>query len=76
MIKELILANQALQNLKKIHNLQKDGEISQILKDLKASKLQVEEFSSNLFEDFMEVEKLVFAPIVASFKKCFFESFN
>ena len=29
-----------------------------------------------IFEDFMEVEKLVFAPIVASFKKCFFESFN
>lgn len=29
-----------------------------------------------IFEDFIEVEKLVFAPIVASFKKCFFESLN
>ena len=29
-----------------------------------------------IFEDFIEVEKLVFAPIVASFRKCFFESLN
>ncbi|MBO5022044.1 MAG: translation initiation factor IF-2 [Clostridia bacterium] len=42
------MANQSLQNLKRIHDLQKDGEISKILQQLKASKLKVDEFSSTL----------------------------
>lgn len=42
------MANQALTNLKKIHDLQKDGEISQILKEIRNSKIQVEAFSKQL----------------------------
>ena len=42
------MANQTLQNLKKIHDLQKDGEISQILKEIRNSKIQVEAFSKQL----------------------------
>lgn len=42
------MANQALANLKKIHDLQKDGEISQILKEIRNSKIQVEAFSKQL----------------------------
>ena len=43
-----MLANQTLANLKKIHDLQKDGEISQILKEIRNSKIQVEAFSKQL----------------------------
>ena len=42
------MTNQALTNLKKIHDLQKDGEISQILKEIRNSKIQVEAFSKQL----------------------------
>lgn len=42
------MANQALTNLKKIHDLQKDGEISQILKEIRNSKIQVEALSKQL----------------------------
>ncbi len=50
------MANQSLQNLKRIHDLQKDGEISKILQELKASKLKVDEFSSNLNRRNKEIE--------------------
>ena len=43
-----MLANQTLANLKKIHDLQKDGEISKILKEIRNSKIQVEAFSKQL----------------------------
>ncbi len=42
------MANQGLQNLKKIHDLQREGVISQILKEIKNSKLQVEAFNNQL----------------------------
>ena len=42
------MANQALQNLRKIHELQKEGEISKILKDIRSSKSIVENFSNQL----------------------------
>ena len=44
------MANQALQNLKKIHDLQKVGEISQLLKEIKNSKVQVESLSNKIIE--------------------------
>ncbi len=44
------MANQGLQNLKKIHDLQKEGEISKILKDIKDSKSQMEAFFKQLKE--------------------------
>ena len=40
------MANQTLQNLKKIHDLQKLGEISQLLKEIKISKSKVDVFSN------------------------------
>ena len=40
------MANQALQNLKKIHDLQKEGEISKMLLSIRSSKAKVEEFTS------------------------------
>lgn len=51
-----MLANQALQNLKKIHDLQKDGEISKILQELRASKSKVDELSANLAKRNREIE--------------------
>lgn len=42
------MANQALQNLRKIHELQKEGEISKILKDIRSSKSIVENFGNQL----------------------------
>ena len=50
------MANQALQNLKRIHDLQKDGEISNILKLIKNSKSQVEEFGSNISKRLKEID--------------------
>lgn len=44
------MANQTLQNLKKIHDLQKIGEISQLLKEIKNSKVQVESLSNKIVE--------------------------
>lgn len=42
------MANQSLQNLRKIHDLQKDGEISKILKDIRTSKNKIDSFSEQL----------------------------
>ena len=42
------MANQALTKLKKINDIKKDGEISQILKEIRNSKIQVEAFSKQL----------------------------
>ena len=42
------MANQALQNLKKIHELQNGGKIIDILKDIRAAKGMVDEFSMQL----------------------------
>ncbi len=50
------MANQALQNLKRIHDLQKDGEISKILQELKSSKIKVDEFSARLNKRNKEIE--------------------
>ncbi len=50
------MANQGLQNLKKIHELQKEGEISQILKDIKNSKSIVEAFGKDLVNRKKELE--------------------
>ena len=44
------MANQALQNLRKIHDLQKDGEISKILRDIRSSKSKVDLLSNNLIK--------------------------
>lgn len=50
------MANQSLQNLKKIHDLQKDGEITNILKSIRAAKGQVEEFGANLYRRIKELK--------------------
>ncbi len=50
------MANPAFQNLKKIHDLQKDGEISKILQELKSSKAKVDELSANLSKRHKEIE--------------------
>lgn len=42
------MANQTLQNLKKIHDLQKEGEISKILMDIRASKTKVDALHSKI----------------------------
>ena len=42
------MANQSLQNLRKIHDLQKDGEISKILKEIRTSKNKVDAFSEQI----------------------------
>ncbi len=42
------MANQTLQNLKKIHELQKEGEISKILKEIRSSKVTVDNFGSQI----------------------------
>ena len=49
------MANQTLQNLKKIHDLQKVGEISQLLKEIKNSKVQVESLSNKIIEKRQEI---------------------
>ena len=50
------MANQALQNLKRIHELQKEGEISQILRDIRASKGVVDAFGRDLSNRRKEIE--------------------
>ena len=42
------MANQTLQNLKKIHELQKEGEISKILKEIRSSKVTVDNFGGQI----------------------------
>ena len=49
------MANQALQNLKRIHELQKEGEISKILQDLKNSRSKVEELGSAISKRIKEI---------------------
>ena len=55
------MANQSLQNLKKIHDLQKDGEITNILKEIRGAKGQVEEFGANLYKRIKELKSQEFA---------------
>lgn len=50
------MANQALENLKKIHDLQKEGEISKILLSLKESKSQVESLGSRISKRLKEID--------------------
>ena len=50
------MANQALQNLKKIHELQKEGEISKILQNVKSSKVKVDELARNISQRMKELE--------------------
>ena len=50
------MANQALQNLKRIHELQKEGEISKILQDLRSSKAQVETLGGALSKKLKEID--------------------
>ena len=50
------MANQALQNLKRIHELQNEGEISQILRDIRASKGVVDAFGRDLINRRKEIE--------------------
>ncbi len=50
------MANQALENLRKIHDLQKEGEISKILLTLRESKGQVENLSSRISKRMKEIE--------------------
>ncbi len=50
------MANQALENLKKIHDLQKEGEISKILLSLKESKNQVESLGNKISKRLKDIE--------------------
>ena len=50
------MANQSLQNLKKIHKLQVEGEISKIMQSLKESKSKVDEFIVSLAKRNKEIE--------------------
>lgn len=50
------MANQSLQNLKRIHDLQKDGEITNILKEIRAAKGQVEEFGASVYRRIKELK--------------------
>ncbi len=50
------MANQTLQNLKKIHDLQKLGEISQLLKEIKISKSKVDVFSNQIIQQKKELQ--------------------
>lgn len=50
------MANQSLQNLRKIHELQKEGEITQILRDIKNTRAQVDIFGRNLANKIKQVE--------------------
>ncbi len=54
------MASQSLQNLRKIHELQKEGEITQILRDIKNTKSQVDNFGKELSNRIkqLEVEKV------------------
>ena len=42
------MANQALNNLKTIHNMQKEGSLLELLRDLRALKSQLDEKSKEL----------------------------
>ena len=42
------MANQALNNLKTIHNMQKEGSLLELLRDLRALKSQLEDHSKQL----------------------------
>ena len=44
------MANQTLENLKRIHQLQKDGEIIEILRELRSSKSKVSALSEKLYQ--------------------------
>ncbi len=50
------MANQTLQNLKKIHELQKEGEISKILKEIRSSKITVDNFGSQIATKKKQIE--------------------
>ena len=50
------MANQTLQNLKKIHELQKEGEISKILKEIRSSKVIVDNFGSQIATKKKQIE--------------------
>lgn len=50
------MANQALDNLRKIHDLQKEGEISKILLSLRESKGQVENLGNRISKRIKEIE--------------------
>ncbi len=50
------MANQTLENLKRIHDLQKEGEISKILLSLRSSKSQVDELNGKISKKLKELE--------------------
>lgn len=50
------MANQTLENLKKIHDLQKDGEISTILQKLRNAKSRVEILTNNISKRIKDLE--------------------
>ena len=50
------MANQTLQNLKRIHDLQKEGEISKILMDIRASKTKVDSLHAKLSSKKKDIE--------------------
>ena len=50
-------ANKPFENLKKIHDLQKDGEISKVLQKLKGLKAQIQELSAGLSLRSKEIER-------------------
>jgi len=50
------LANQALENLKKIHDLQKEGEISKLLISLRESKGHVEALGNKISKRLKDIE--------------------
>ena len=50
------MANQALQNLKRIHELQKEGEISKLLQTLRSSKAQVDDLGRTLAKRLKEID--------------------
>lgn len=52
------MANQALENLRKIHDLQREGEISKILLSLRESKGQVENLGNRISKRLKEIENL------------------
>lgn len=50
------MANQTLQNLKKIHELQKEGEINKILLNIRASKIKVDALHNKIISRKKELE--------------------
>lgn len=50
------MANQSLQNLKRIHELQREGEISRLLQNLKNSKVSVEDLGKNISKRLKEID--------------------